>query len=305
MLGGGRSARLPAARSLARVSEKIVERRRLQNFPVRALAMAFQPPRRVGLLLSVKVDRGSIVTTVFSRILDIDAPAGLVSQASGKNPAFEISFTTDGAIPFPQVVLRAHGREHLVNGNAIRPAPAGVQAPAAAYEITYLADVPAGLFGAGHIEIQVEGCRKADIRQARRRRLDQGVPQAADRGARPAGAPADGDRRPGLRAGAALFRHPQAHASALLRDHRSQLLGRRKGRHLRLAGRQLHRLHSGGGPPVYRRRPAARRAVDELERLTHRATRSLRPLRPVRWALRPLEPRLARRCAREDRAREP
>lgn len=130
MLGGGWSARLPAARSLARVSEKIVERRRLQNFPVRALAMAFQPPRRVGLLPSVKVDRGSIVTTVFSRILDIDAPAGLVSQASGKNPAFEISFTTDGAIPFPQVVLRAHGREHLVNGNAIRPAPAGVQAPA-------------------------------------------------------------------------------------------------------------------------------------------------------------------------------
>ena len=63
--------------------------------------------------------------TVFSRILDIDAPAGLVSQASGKNPAFEISFTADGAIPFPQVILRAQGREHLINGEAIRPAPAG------------------------------------------------------------------------------------------------------------------------------------------------------------------------------------
>jgi hypothetical protein len=97
---------------------------------------------------------------VFSRILDIDAPAGLVSQASGKNPAFEISFTADGEIPFPQVILRAQGREHLVNGSAIRPAPAG------SHEVTYLADVPAGLFGAGEIEIQVEGCRKADIRQA-------------------------------------------------------------------------------------------------------------------------------------------
>jgi Glycosyl hydrolase family 57 len=104
--------------------------------------------------------------TVFSSIISVDAPAGLVSQASGKNPAFEIAFTADGNIPFPQVILRAQGREHLVNGEAIRPAPAGGQAPAAAYEVTYVADVPAGLFGAGEIEIQVEGCREADIRRA-------------------------------------------------------------------------------------------------------------------------------------------
>jgi hypothetical protein len=103
---------------------------------------------------------------VFSRIVDVDAPAGLVSQASGKNPAFEIAFTADGEIPFPQVILRAQGGEHLINGEAIRPVPAGGQAPAAAYEVTYLADVPAGLFGAGEIELQVEGCRKADIGQA-------------------------------------------------------------------------------------------------------------------------------------------
>src|SRR5512144_173612 len=98
--------------------------------------------------------------TVFSRILSVDAPVGLVSQASGKNPAFEIPFTADGEIPFPPCILRGPRREHLINGDAIRPAPAG------AYEVTYLADVPAGLFGAGDIEIQVEGCCKADIRQA-------------------------------------------------------------------------------------------------------------------------------------------
>ncbi|MFO1112890.1 MAG: hypothetical protein U1E35_03125 [Rhodospirillales bacterium] len=61
---------------------------------------------------------------VFSRIVTIDLPAGLVCEASGRTPAFEIAFTTDGEMPFPQVIVRAQGREHLANGAAVRPAPA-------------------------------------------------------------------------------------------------------------------------------------------------------------------------------------
>ncbi|MFO1156165.1 MAG: hypothetical protein U1E43_05065 [Rhodospirillales bacterium] len=98
---------------------------------------------------------------VFSRITTIDLPAGLVCEASGRTPAFEIAFTTDGEVPFPQVIVRGQGREHLVNGAAVRPAPA---ADAAA--IDWIADGPAGLFGPGEVEVQVEGCRKADITTA-------------------------------------------------------------------------------------------------------------------------------------------
>ncbi|HYN39033.1 MAG TPA: hypothetical protein VES39_07270, partial [Rhodospirillales bacterium] len=98
---------------------------------------------------------------VFSRIVDIDLPQGLVCEASGRAPAFEIAFTTDGEVPFPQVILRGQSGERLIKGDAIRPAPA-----AAAGHVDWIADAPAGLFGPGEVEVQVEGCRKADITTA-------------------------------------------------------------------------------------------------------------------------------------------
>jgi hypothetical protein len=98
--------------------------------------------------------------TVFSRFLRIDTPAGLVCETSGKNPEFEITLSADGEIPFPQVIVHGQGGQHLINGDAIRSAPALESAT------EYVVDVPAGLIGPGEITVQVEGCRKADIGRA-------------------------------------------------------------------------------------------------------------------------------------------
>ncbi len=97
---------------------------------------------------------------VFSEILRINLPADVVCDEKRKNHAFDISFDADGDIPFPQVILRAGGREHLINGEAIR------RAPGVGWVITYETSVAAGLFGPGDVQVQVEGCKTADIAQA-------------------------------------------------------------------------------------------------------------------------------------------
>ncbi|TVR96408.1 MAG: glycosyl hydrolase family 57 [Rhodospirillales bacterium] len=98
---------------------------------------------------------------VFSRIVAIDLPEGLTCDANGRNPPFEVGFTTDGEVPFPQVILHVQGRQHLVNDEAIDLAE-----PTAAGEHRFIASVPADLFGPGEIRVQVEGCRVADYRGA-------------------------------------------------------------------------------------------------------------------------------------------
>ena len=100
------------------------------------------------------------MTTLFSRFLDIHLPEPLTAEASGKNPAFDVTFTADGEIPFPQVILYDQGRQHLINKEAI------TVSPGEGAERTYVAMIPAGLVGPGNITVQVEGCRKADIAQA-------------------------------------------------------------------------------------------------------------------------------------------
>lgn len=97
---------------------------------------------------------------VFSRFLDIVCPESLACEASGKNPAFEVSFRTDGEIPFPQVILHGQGLQKIIKDEAIRCAEA------TATECTYVAAIPAGLLAGGAITLQVEGCRKADLSQA-------------------------------------------------------------------------------------------------------------------------------------------
>jgi len=103
---------------------------------------------------------------VFSKILSVDLPAGLVCEANGRNPEFDITFVADGEIPFPQVILHTSAGDKLIKDEAIRPAPAGKAEPPGVHEVTYVALVSAGLFGAGDVRVQVEGCRKADFRQA-------------------------------------------------------------------------------------------------------------------------------------------
>lgn len=94
---------------------------------------------------------------LFSRFLSIDCPAEVPCEVSGRNPAFEVRFTADGEIPFPQVILHGQGPQKIFNGEAIRSEklPSG--------ECEYVVTVPAGVIEGGRISVQVEGCRQADL----------------------------------------------------------------------------------------------------------------------------------------------
>ena len=98
--------------------------------------------------------------SVFSRILDISCPESLDCEASGKNPAFEITFSSDGKIPFPQVILHGQGVQKLIRGEAIH------YSGSRKTRHTYIASIPAGLLMDGRISVQVEGCRQADLSRA-------------------------------------------------------------------------------------------------------------------------------------------
>lgn len=97
---------------------------------------------------------------IFSRFLDITCPDSLACEASGKNPAFQVKFSSDGEIPFPQVIVHGQGQQKLIGGESIQ------QTSSAENRCEYIASIPAGLVGAGKICIQIEGCRNADIGQA-------------------------------------------------------------------------------------------------------------------------------------------
>ena len=97
---------------------------------------------------------------VFSRFVDIDVPETLEADDTGKNPPFEVSFSADGEIPFPQVIVHVHGRQHLIAADAMTRTP-GVRGGQA-----YVAVIPGGMFGPGKHAVQIEGCRKADWRSA-------------------------------------------------------------------------------------------------------------------------------------------
>ncbi|NEV65013.1 glycosyl hydrolase family 57 [Thiorhodococcus minor] len=98
---------------------------------------------------------------VFSRLLSIALPDRLVCEESNKSPAFTIELTADGIIPFPQIILRQHGREYLIRGDEIR---LSATEPDGAH--SYSAEVSPALLGPGEVQIQIEGCRKADFHQA-------------------------------------------------------------------------------------------------------------------------------------------
>ena len=46
---------------------------------------------------------------IFTRFLVIDCPQEIHCEPDGTHPAFDVRFTADGEIPFPQVILRAAG----------------------------------------------------------------------------------------------------------------------------------------------------------------------------------------------------
>jgi hypothetical protein len=97
---------------------------------------------------------------IFTRILDIHCPTSLQCESSGTNPAFAVGFSTDGEIPFAQVILHGQGCQKLIKGDAIRLIEQG------GGRWDYEADVPAGLLQSGDLSLQVEGCRVADLSRA-------------------------------------------------------------------------------------------------------------------------------------------
>lgn len=92
---------------------------------------------------------------IFTAILGVVMPGKLATTA-GRSPAFEIAFETDGLVPFPQVIVREGGREHLFKGGQIVARADGL----------YVASIPARLLPPGDYEVQIEGCRKADLHTA-------------------------------------------------------------------------------------------------------------------------------------------
>ena len=94
---------------------------------------------------------------VFSKFLDVTCPESIKCETTGKNPSFTIRFSSDGFIPFPQVLLHGQGKQKLIRGEAI------TQTSAKDGKYTYTAKVPAGLLNSGEISVQVEGCRTPDL----------------------------------------------------------------------------------------------------------------------------------------------
>jgi hypothetical protein len=97
---------------------------------------------------------------IFTALLSVNCPQELPVDPNGEHPAFAIRFSADGEIPFAQVILRAAGRETLLNG----PAIVARQNDAGQWE--HLVEVEPGTVAADRIDVQVEGCRRADIEHA-------------------------------------------------------------------------------------------------------------------------------------------
>ena len=55
----------------------------------------------------------------FTRFTMIDCPEAIPCGPDGEHEAFEVGFTADGEIPFPQVILHAPGQALLLKGEAI------------------------------------------------------------------------------------------------------------------------------------------------------------------------------------------
>ncbi|WPL18562.1 Glycosyl hydrolase family 57 [Thiorhodovibrio winogradskyi] len=98
---------------------------------------------------------------IFTQFLAIDLPSELLCDDAGSNPAFSVTLTANGAIPFPQVILRQHGREHLFRNQQIVWL---TDDPEQGYQ--YRAGIPAGLLSEGEVQVQIEGCRQANFTRA-------------------------------------------------------------------------------------------------------------------------------------------
>ncbi len=93
---------------------------------------------------------------IFCEILSVQVPDLTSNRSDGANPAFDVKYTANGAIPFAQVVVWCDGQGHVI------PAVRCDENPH-----TYVARVPESLTRARRFTLQVEGCQRADIDAAR------------------------------------------------------------------------------------------------------------------------------------------
>lgn len=97
-------------------------------------------------------------TAVFTTITAVHVEQQLTAcDTAYCNPTFDVRFETDGEVPFAQVVVWAEGRSIIAPGRRV----ANCQAH------QYSATIPEGAFHARTLTLQVEGCRVADLAQAR------------------------------------------------------------------------------------------------------------------------------------------
>src|SRR5512133_2710743 len=100
--------------------------------------------------------RQTVEQGVFTKITDVKVPETIMfNHSKGKSQAFTISITADGSIPFPQLIIRANGKEYLYN-STIQPAGNNV----------YVAEIAKSDIPPGHHNVQVEGCRRKDWQQS-------------------------------------------------------------------------------------------------------------------------------------------
>ncbi len=100
--------------------------------------------------------RNAVEKGVFTKITDVRVPDTILYNASkGRSQAFTISITADGSIPFPQVIIRANGKEYLYN-SSIQPAGNNV----------YIAEIEESDIAPGCHNVQIEGCRRKDWQQS-------------------------------------------------------------------------------------------------------------------------------------------
>ncbi|WP_309382096.1 hypothetical protein [Cerasicoccus frondis] len=96
--------------------------------------------------------------TTFSSITATDCPEYIEALADTRRaPEVTLSFTADGAVPFPQIILRGPAGEIVFNGEELHGDD---------IKGVYSVDIPAGKLGVGRYEVQFEGCRKVKWRKA-------------------------------------------------------------------------------------------------------------------------------------------
>jgi hypothetical protein len=94
---------------------------------------------------------------IFSRIVNVDIPSSVaIDSSTGRSVMFSIKFSTDGVVPFPQLIIRDYSKEHIFKEQQISTESDNV----------FIAHIPSGLLTTGTFNVQVEGCRLKEWQNA-------------------------------------------------------------------------------------------------------------------------------------------